>query len=60
MEITPLEGDNLFSGGPLQLKPEQKLVSACFNLDNGTGKVRGVYLQGNALVVPIFQKWMEP
>jgi carboxypeptidase Q len=47
-------------GGPLQLKPEQKLVSAYFNLDNGTGKVRGVYLQGNALVAPIFQKWMEP
>ena len=47
-------------GGPLQLKPEQKLVSAYFNLDNGAGKVRGVYLQGNAQVAPIFQKWMEP
>ena len=35
--------------GPLELKPEQKLVSAYFNLDNGTGKVRGMYLQGNAL-----------
>jgi len=46
--------------GPLQLKPEQKLVSVYFNLDNGTGKIRGVYLQGNALVAPIFQKWMEP
>jgi len=46
--------------GPLQLKPEQKLVSTYFNLDNGTGKVRGVFLQGNALVAPIFQKWIEP
>jgi hypothetical protein len=46
--------------GPLQLKPEQKLVSVYFNLDNGTGRIRGVYLQGNALVAPIFQKWMEP
>ncbi len=46
--------------GPLQLKPEQKLVSAYFNLDNGTGKIRGVYLQENARVVPIFEKWMEP
>ena len=46
--------------GPLELKPEQKLVSAYFNLDNGTGKVRGVYLQENELVAPIFQKWMEP
>ncbi|MGO9271374.1 MAG: M20/M25/M40 family metallo-hydrolase [Terriglobia bacterium] len=46
--------------GPLELKPEQKLVSVYFNLDNGTGKVRGVYLQGNAGAEPIFAKWMEP
>ena len=46
--------------GPLQLKPEQKLVSVYFNLDNGTGKIRGVYLQGNTSVAPIFEKWMEP
>jgi hypothetical protein len=46
--------------GPLQLKPDQKLVSVYFNLDNGTGRVRGVYLQGNAQVAPMFQKWMEP
>ena len=46
--------------GPLQLKPEQKLVSGYFNLDNGTGKIRGVYLQENALIAPIFQKWMAP
>jgi len=47
-------------GGPLQLKPEQKLVSAYFNLDNGPGKILGVYLQENAAVRPIFEKWMEP
>lgn len=46
--------------GPLELKPEQKLVSVYFNLDNGTGKIRGVYLQGNAAVAPIFEKWMAP
>jgi hypothetical protein len=46
--------------GPLQLKPEQKLVSVYFNLDNGTGKIRGIYLQGNAMVAPIFAQWMEP
>ncbi len=46
--------------GPLELKPEQKLVSVYFNLDNGTGKIRGVYLQGNAAAEPIFAKWMEP
>jgi carboxypeptidase Q len=46
--------------GPLQLKPEQKLVSVYFNLDNGTGRIRGIYLQGNAGAAPIFAKWMEP
>ncbi len=46
--------------GPLQLKPEQKLISAYFNLDNGAGRIRGIYLQENAQVRPIFEKWMEP
>ncbi len=46
--------------GPLTVKPEQKLVSGYFNLDNGSGKVRGVYLQGNAAVATIFAAWIEP
>lgn len=46
--------------GVLELKPEQKLVSAYFNLDNGTGKIRGIYAQENALAVPIFKQWIEP
>jgi hypothetical protein len=46
--------------GPLQLKPEQKSISVYFNLDNGPGKIRGIYLQENAEVRPIFEKWMEP
>jgi hypothetical protein len=46
--------------GPLELKPEQKLVSAYFNIDNGTGKVRGIYTQGNVAVAPIFQQWIAP
>ncbi len=46
--------------GPLEVKPEQKLVSAYFNVDNGSGKIRGVYTQGNAAVAPIFEQWMEP
>jgi hypothetical protein len=45
--------------GPLEMKPEQKLISAYFNLDNGAGKIRGIYLQENAAVGPIFGKWME-
>ena len=35
-------------------------VSAYYNLDNGTGKIRGIYLQGNAEAGPIFSKWLEP
>ena len=47
-------------GGPLELKPEQKLISGYFNIDNGTGKVRGIYLQQNLAVGPIFEQWMAP
>jgi carboxypeptidase Q len=46
--------------GPLTIKPEQKLVSGYFNVDNGSGKIRGVYLQGNAAVEPIFAAWIAP
>ena len=46
--------------GPLAVKPEQKLISAYFNLDNGGGKIRGVYLQGNAGIAPIFAQWIAP
>jgi carboxypeptidase Q len=46
--------------GPLQVKPEQEKVSAYFNVDNGSGKIRGIYLQQNAAVGPIFKQWMEP
>jgi carboxypeptidase Q len=46
--------------GPLRLKPEQKQVSVYFNLDNGPGRILGVFLQENAAVRPIFEKWMEP
>src|SRR3569832_453054 len=46
--------------GPLALKPEQKLISAYFNVDNGGGRIRGIYLQGNAAVQPIFAEWIAP
>jgi carboxypeptidase Q len=46
--------------GPVELKPEAQKISAYFNLDNGSGKVRGIYLQGNAAIAPIFQQWIEP
>jgi Zn-dependent M28 family amino/carboxypeptidase len=48
------------AAGPLEVKPEQKLISAYFNVDNGTGKIRGVYTQGNAAIAPIFAQWIAP
>jgi carboxypeptidase Q len=46
--------------GPLTFKPDYNKVSVYFNLDNGSGKIRGVYLQENSAAAPIFQNWMEP
>jgi len=46
--------------GEVTVKPEQAKVSAYFNVDNGTGKIRGIYLQENAAVAPIFEAWMKP
>lgn len=42
------------------VKPEQTKISAYYNLDNGTGKIRGVYLQDNEAVRTIFRSWLEP
>ena len=42
------------------LKPEHARFDAYFNVDNGTGAIRGVYLQGNEAVAPIFEEWMKP
>jgi peptidase M28-like protein len=46
--------------GPVTVKPEQAKISAYFNVDNGAGKIRGIYLQENAAVEPIFEAWMKP
>ena len=42
------------------LKPEHGRLDAYFNVDNGTGAIRGIYLQGNEAVAPIFAEWMRP
>jgi carboxypeptidase Q len=41
-------------------KPEWERLSGYFNLDNGTGKIRGVYLQGNEAIRPLFRQWLAP
>jgi hypothetical protein len=45
---------------PLTLKPEHAKIAAYFNLDNGTGKVRGVWAEENTAVKPIFEAWLAP
>ncbi|MEO8371970.1 MAG: M20/M25/M40 family metallo-hydrolase [Candidatus Solibacter sp.] len=47
---------------PTTMKPtsEHEKLAGYWNIDNGTGKIRGIYLQGNEMVRPIFEKWLEP
>ncbi|MEQ1756858.1 MAG: M20/M25/M40 family metallo-hydrolase [Vicinamibacterales bacterium] len=44
----------------MQLKPAHARLSVYFNMDNGSGAIRGVYTQGNEAVRPVFSAWMEP
>ena len=44
----------------MTLKPEHAKFAGYFNVDNGTGAIRGVYLQGNEAAAPVFQAWMQP
>jgi len=46
--------------GKLVKGPDYEKLSGYFNLDNGTGRIRGVYLQGNANIKPLFQSWLAP
>jgi carboxypeptidase Q len=46
--------------GPLTTKPDYTKLAAYFNLDNGGGKIRGIYTQENAEVVPVFEAWLAP
>jgi carboxypeptidase Q len=43
----------------MTLKPEHHGLSAYYNIDNGTGRIRGVYLQGNQAARPVFNAWFE-
>jgi carboxypeptidase Q len=44
----------------MQLKPDHGKVSAYYNLDNGTGRIRGIYLQGNEALRNTFTQWLSP
>ena len=47
-------------GWPITPKPDHAKLSGYFNLDNGSGKIRGIYTQGNAAVAQVFEEWLEP
>ena len=59
-----LNGDKAYYGWPnrwpITPKPEYPQLAAYFNIDNGSGKLRGLYAVGNAAVVPIFRDWLAP
>lgn len=46
--------------GPITVKPEHAKLSAYFNLDNGSGRIRGIYSQSNVAAAPIFAAWLAP
>jgi Zn-dependent M28 family amino/carboxypeptidase len=46
--------------GKYELKPNHANFAAYFNLDNGTGKIRGIHMQGNEACRPIFRSWLAP
>ena len=44
----------------MKLKPEQRQLSVYFNLDNGSGRIRGIFAQGNEQAAAIFRQWLVP
>jgi len=52
--------NHFFDRTKKEKKPEYDLLSAYFNFDNGSGKIRGIYAQNNSAVVPIFEAWLKP
>jgi Zn-dependent M28 family amino/carboxypeptidase len=52
--------DHFADPADMKLKPEHAKISAYYNLDNGSGRIRGIYIQNNDMMRPIFEAWMEP
>src|SRR5690606_11803677 len=52
--------EHLGDQSTMQLKPAHEKLSVYFNSDNGTGKIRGVWLQGNLAAGRVFEQWIEP
>ncbi len=52
--------NHFFDRAKKEKKPEYDKLSSYFNFDNGSGKIRGIYAQGNIGAVPIFEQWLKP
>jgi hypothetical protein len=52
--------DKSFPYDSIKLTPAAEKFSVYFNMDNGTGKYRGVYMQGNQNAQPVFRSWLKP
>ncbi len=51
---------HFFDRNTLQFKPDYDKFYVYFNYDNGTGRIRGIYTQGNEEAIPIFEEWLKP
>ncbi len=51
-------GEHFASRDMSEIKPDYDKLSVYFNIDNGAGRIQGVWLQGNLAVKPIFEQWM--
>jgi len=50
----------LVAAGTREQLPDFDKFQVYFNMDNGTGKFRGIYLQGNEAAKPVFEEWLKP
>ncbi len=53
-------GDHFADLNTMALRPEHEKLSGYFNLDNGSGRIRGVYLQQHEAMRPLFEQWLAP
>lgn len=52
--------NHFYDGDKKEKKPEYDNFSVYFNYDNGSGRIRGIYAQGNLAVIPVFEQWIKP
>ncbi len=52
--------EHFMDSADMKAKPEWSKLSAYYNLDNGSGAIRGIYMQDNDMVEPIFRTWLAP